>query len=148
MENISDKDVENITLEKCKVKEDTIELIANQMYDKITMLINERREKYGGASEVEPIKNYDNFNLDDSGNLTFTYKSKVIKFGNINEHLYSPSKMIKELSVTRLKLMGFSDISRKEVEPSKYKDIREKVRKLNDNLNGRSKEIYIRCRGY
>ena len=31
-------------LEKRKVKEDTIELVANQIYDKITTLFNERRE--------------------------------------------------------------------------------------------------------
>ena len=49
--------------------------------------------------------------------------------------------MIKELGVTTLKLMGFSDITCNEVDPSKYKNAREKVRKLNYNLYGRSKEI-------
>ena len=53
-------------LEKHKVKEDTIELTANQMYDKITVLINERGENYGGANVVEPIRNYDYFDLDDN----------------------------------------------------------------------------------
>ena len=43
-----DKEVEkNIMLEKRKVKINTIELIANEMYDKIIMLINERRERLG-----------------------------------------------------------------------------------------------------
>ena len=36
LETSPDKDVGNITLEKRKVKEDTIELVANQIYDKIT----------------------------------------------------------------------------------------------------------------
>ena len=34
-------------LEKRKVKEDTIELIANQIYDKITKMINDKRKRLG-----------------------------------------------------------------------------------------------------
>ena len=48
LEESPDKDVEkNITLEKREMKEDTIELIANQMYDKITKLFNDRRKILG-----------------------------------------------------------------------------------------------------
>ena len=47
----------------------------------------------GGASIKEPIRNYDNFDLDHNGNLTFTYKNKVINFGNINEGLIPPSRI-------------------------------------------------------
>ena len=43
----------NITLEKRKVKEDTIELVANQIYNKITKL--KRLGINGGAYVVEPI---------------------------------------------------------------------------------------------
>ena len=48
LENSPDKDVGNITLEKRKVKEDTIELVAkNQIDHKITKLFNEKRKKIG-----------------------------------------------------------------------------------------------------
>ena len=45
LETSPDKDMGNITLEKRKAKEDTIELVANQIYDKITKLFNERRKE-------------------------------------------------------------------------------------------------------
>ena len=140
MEESPDEDVENITLEKRKVKEDTIELIANQMYDKITMLINQMIERYGGANMVEAIRGYDCLNLDDNGYLTFTYENEVKNLGNINKGPYSSSRMTKEIGVNRPKLMG--DMTYKDVQPtcSKYKDVREKVRKLNDNLNERSEK--------
>ena len=78
-----DGDVENITLEKRKVKEDMIELVANQIYDGVSKLFNERRKRLGingGASIVEPIINYDNFGLDDSGNSRFKYKNEKNKY--------------------------------------------------------------------
>ena len=40
-----DMDVGDIMLVKRKVKKDTIELVANQIYDKITKLTNDRRKK-------------------------------------------------------------------------------------------------------
>ena len=51
--------------------------------------------------------------------------------------------MIDKLGVNRLKLMGFSDITDEDVNSyrSRYKDAREKVIKLNENLNERSKTI-------
>ena len=42
-----DTDVGDIMLVKRKVKKDTIELVANPIYDKITKLINDRRKKIG-----------------------------------------------------------------------------------------------------
>ena len=90
----------NITLEKCKVKEDTIELVANQIYGKITNLFNERRKRLGikgVANMVEPIRDYDSFDIDDNGNLTFVCKNEVIGLGKINGGLDSPSKTIKKL---------------------------------------------------
>ena len=89
----------DITLEKREVKTNTIELIANEMYDKMTTLSNKRGERLGikgGANIEEPIRNYDIFDLDDNGNLTFTYENKVKGLGNINEGLMPPSKIIKE----------------------------------------------------
>ena len=109
LETSPGKDVGNITLEKCKVKEDTIELVANQIYDKITKLFTERRKRLGikgGANIVEPIRDYDTLDIDDNGNLTFVRKNEVIGIGNVDEGLDSPSKMIKKLGVNRLRLMG------------------------------------------
>ena len=47
--------------------------------------------------------------------------------------------MIKKLGVNRLKLIGFIDITYKDMRPSKYKDAMGKVRKLDDDSNERSK---------
>ena len=51
--------------------------------------------------------------------------------------------MIKKLGVNRQKLMGFSSITDEDICPyrARYKETREKVRKLNENLDKRSKEI-------
>ena len=52
-----------------------IELVANRIYDKMTKLFNDSRQRLGikgGANIEEPIRNYDNFDLDDSGKLNFT----------------------------------------------------------------------------
>ena len=127
-------------LEKNKVKQDTIELVANQIYDKITKLFNERRERLGikgGDKIVEPITYYNSFTLDDIGKLTFTYKNEVIGLGNINKGLLSPSKMIRELGVKRLKLMSYKNTTEEDINPyrRKYKDAREKV------INEKSKII-------
>ena len=48
-----------------------IELVSNQIYDKITKLINDSRKKIGykkSANIVESIRDYNNFNPDDNGN--------------------------------------------------------------------------------
>ena len=51
--------------------------------------------------------------------------------------------MIKKLGVNRLRLMNFRNITDEDIYPYKarYKDAREKIRKLNENLNERSKSI-------
>ena len=100
-------------------KKYTIKLVANQIYDKMTKLFNDTRKILGikgGASIEQPIRNYDNFDLDDKGKLTFTYKNKVINFGNINEGLIPPSR-IREPGVKRLKLMGFTNITDGDIHP-------------------------------
>ena len=46
LETCSDKDKKkNIMLEKRKLKEDMIELVANQIYDKMTELFNDTRKR-------------------------------------------------------------------------------------------------------
>ena len=125
-------------------KHGTIELIANQIYDRLTILFNKVRKKFGikGARLIEPIRNYDNFKLADDGELTYVYKRTVIDLGNINDGIAPPSE-IRKLGVTKLKLMGFMTITDKDINPYKprYRKAREKVRKLNENLNERSKAI-------
>ena len=95
-----------------------IELAANQIYDRITKLINDRRKRLGikgGANIEEPIRDYNSFDLDNNGDLNFKYKNRVINLGNINEGLKTPSAIIKELGVTRLKLMGFRNITEEDI---------------------------------
>ena len=108
--------------DKRRLKKDTIELVANQnqIYEKMTKLFNDTRKRLGirgGANTDEPIRNYDSFDLDDNGNLIFVHKSEVIGLGNINKGPDSPSKMIKKLSVNRLKLMGFTNITDEDIHP-------------------------------
>ena len=47
------------------MKEDTIELVANQICNRITKLINDRIVRRSGRKGgiVEPIRNYDSFDL-------------------------------------------------------------------------------------
>ena len=78
-------DVRNdLTLNKNKLKKDTVELVENQIYDKMTKLFTDTRKRLGikgGANIKEPIINYNDFNQDDNGNLTFTYKNKLRVWG-------------------------------------------------------------------
>ena len=92
---------------------------------------------------IDPIRNYDNFKLADDGALTYVYKRMVIDLGNINERLMPPWEM-RRLGVTKLKAMDFMDITDEDINPykSKYKRRREeKLRKLDENLDDRSKAI-------
>ena len=105
-------------------KRGTIELIANQIYDKLTTLFNNARKRLGiqKGEPVEPIRNYDNFKLADDGSLIFIYKRTVIDLGNINDRLMSPWE-IRRLGVTKLKMMGFLGITDEDKDPyrKKYK---------------------------
>ena len=104
LENASHEEYCDITLEIDKVKDDTIELVASQMYDRITKLINDRSKRLGikgGANIEEPIRDHNSVDLDDNGNLNFTYKNKVINLGNIKEGLKIPSTIIKEQEILR-----------------------------------------------
>ena len=130
-----------------EVRDDIEELVANQIYDKLTNMFNNARERFGieNGTPIEPLRKYDNFKLDD-GSLTFVYKSKsrrtVIDLGNINNRIKPPSEL-RRLSVAKLKMMGFTDITDEDTHPyrTKYKVAREKVRKLNENLDERSKAM-------
>ena len=126
-------------------RNDIEELVANQIYDKLTILFNNSRKRLGiqkGEPIVDPIRKYDNFKLADDGEITYVYKKTVIDLGNINEGLKAPW-VIRKLGVSKFKLMGFTNITDEDIQPymNKYKKAREEVKKLAENLHERSKEI-------
>ena len=127
------------------MKHDTIELIANQIYDKLTISFNDTRKRSGikkGIPIAEPIRKYDNFDLDNDGKLSHVTKGTVIDLGNINERLKSPWE-IHKLGVSKLRSMGFTNITDEDINPyrPKYKKAREKFVKLDGALNEKSKAI-------
>ena len=127
------------------LKHDTIELAANQIYDKLTIFFNNDRKRFGihgGKPIIEPIREYQNFKLTKNGKLSYKYKRTVIDFGNINNRLKAPWE-IRKLGVTKLRLMGFRDITDEDINPyrNKYKKARDDVMKLNENLDEKSKAI-------
>ena len=108
-------------------------------------MFNNDRKGFGirKGEPIDPIRNYDNFKLADDGTLSYVYKRTVIDLGNINERLMPPWE-IRRICVSKLKLMGFINITDEDVQPhrSKYKTRREKrLRKLDENLDERSKAI-------
>ena len=140
-----DKDLRDITINTKEVlKRDTIELIANEIYDKLTKLFNDRRKKLGikgGKPINEPIRDYSKFKLKIDGTLSYKYKKTVINLGNIDKGLKSLSE-ISKLGVNRLRLMGFTNITYEDIRPyqPRYKNAREEAaRILNEKLNERSK---------
>ena len=141
-----DKDFTDITIKtKNALKKDTIELIANQIYDKVTKLFNDRRKRIGikgGMPIVDPIRNYDNFKLKADGTLSYKYKKTVIYLGNIDKGLKSLTE-ISKLGVNKLRSMGFTNITYEDINPyqTRYKVAREEARKLNEMLNERSKTL-------
>ena len=126
-------------------RHDIEELVANQIYDKLTTMFNNNRKRLGilkGEPVLDPIRKYDDFKLADDGSLTFVYKRIVIDLGNINERIKAPSEL-RRLSVTKLKAMGFTGITDEDTQPyrAKYVKARKKVKILNENLDERSKAI-------
>ena len=126
-------------------RHDIEELVANQIYDKLTTMFNNNRKRLGilkGEPVLDPIRKYDDFKLADDGSLTFVYKRIVIDLGNINERIKAPSEL-QRLSVTKLKAMGFTGITDEDTQPyrAKYIKARKKVKILNENLDERSKAI-------
>ena len=130
---------------KNALKRDTIELVANQIYDKLTILFNNDRKRFGiqgGKPITEPVRDYQNFKLTKNGKLSYKYKRTVIDFGNINDRLKAPW-VIRRLGVTKLRFMGFINLTYEDINPygQRYKKAREDVMKLNENLDERSKAI-------
>ena len=142
------KDEETIEMTVNSIKElkkDTIELAANQIYDKLTMFFNNDRKRFGiqgGEPITEPLREYRYFKLSKNGKLSYKYKKTVIDFGNINDRLKAPW-VIRRLGVTKLRLMGFSNLTYEDINPynQRSKKAREDVMKLNENLDERSKAI-------
>ena len=130
---------------KDALKRDTIELIANEIYDKLTKLFNDRRKRLdikGGIPIADPIRDYSKFKLKNDGSLSYKYKKTVIYLGNIDKDLKSITEMSK-LGVNRLRTMGFTNITYEDVQPyqPRFKNAREEARKLNEKLNERSKTL-------
>ena len=142
----TDEDTIEMT-EKAKnaLKRDTIELVANQIYDKLTIFFNNDRKRFGiqgGEPIIDPIREYQNFKLMKNGKLSYKYKRTVIDFGNINDRLKAPWE-IRRLGVAKLRLMGFRNLKYEDINPydQRSKKAREEVMKLNENLDERSKAI-------
>ena len=66
----------------------------------------------------------------------------MIFFGNINNRLKAPWE-IRKWGVTKLRLMGFRDLTYEDINPydRRFKRGREDVMKLNENLDERLKAI-------
>ena len=142
----TDEDTIEMT-EKTKnaLKRDTIELVANQIYDRLTIFFYNDRKRFGiqgGKPIMDPIREYRNFKLTKTGKLSYIYKRTVIDFGNINNRLKAPWE-IRKLGVNKLRLMGFRDLTYEDINPyvPRYERAREDVMKLNENLDERSKAI-------
>ena len=142
----TDEDTIEMT-EKTKnaLKCGTIELAANQIYDKLTIFFNNDRKRFGiqgGEPIIDPIREYRNFKLTKNGKLFYVYKKRVIDFGNINNRLKAPWE-IRRLGVAKLRLIGFRNITYEDINPydRRFKRAREDVMKLNENLDERSKAI-------
>ena len=80
------------------------ELVADQIYDKLTTLSNNTRKNFDiqRGRSIDPIRNYDNFKLADDGELTYVYKRTVIDLGNINQRLKAHWE-IRKLGVAKLR---------------------------------------------
>ena len=110
---------------KDALKRDTIELVANQIYDKLTIFFNNDRKRFGiqgGKPIIDPVREYQNFKLTKNGKLSYKYNKTVIDFGNINNRLKAPWE-IRRLGVAKLRLMGFRTITDEDINPyrNKYK---------------------------
>ena len=141
-----DETLIDITMKtKNELKKDTIELIANEIYDKLTKLFNDRRKRLGikgGTPIVDPIRDYSKFKLKTDGTLSYKYKKTVIYLGNIDKGLKSLTEMSK-LGVNRLRTMGFTNITYEDIQPyqPRFQNARDEARILNEKLNERSKTL-------
>ena len=141
----TDEDTIKITEKANALKRDTIELVANQIYDRLTIFFNNDRKRFviqGDEPIIEPMREYRNFKLTKNGKLSYVYKRTVIDFGKINNRLKAPWE-IRKLGVAKLRLMGFRNLTYEDINPydRRSKRVREEVMKLNENLDERSKAI-------
>ena len=100
-----DKDVrEETSIFIDSTRHDIEELVADQLYDELTIYLNNTRKKFGiqKGIPIDPIRKYDSFKLANDGALTYVYKRTVIDLGNINERLKPPSE-IRRLGVKKFK---------------------------------------------
>ena len=130
---------------KNALKKDTIELIANEIYDKLTKLFNDRRKRLGikgGMPIADPIRDYSKFKLKADGTISYKYKKTVIYLGNIDKDIKSITE-ISKLGVNRLRTMGFTNITYEDIQPyqPRFREARDEARKLNEKLNERSKTL-------
>ena len=144
-ESTDEATIEMTVKTKDALNRETIELVANQIYDKLTIFLNNDRKRFGiqgGKPIIDLIREYRNFKLTKDGKLSYKYKITVIDLGNINDKLKAPWE-IRRLGVSKLKLMGFTSITDEDTHPyrDRYKKAREDVIKLNENLDERSKAI-------
>ena len=144
-ESTDENTIEITEKAKDSLKRDTIELVANQMYDRLTIFFNNDRKRFGiqgGEPIIDPMREYQNFKLTKNGKLSYVYKKTVIDFGNINNRLKAPWE-IRKLGVNKLRLMGFRYLTYEDINPydRRSKRAREDVMKLNENLDERSKAI-------
>ena len=144
-ESTDENTIEITEKAKDALKRGTIELAANQIYDRLTLFFNNDRKRFGiqgGEPIIDPVREYDYFKLTNNGKLSYKYKRTVIDLGNINDRLKPPWE-IRRLGVTKLKLMGFRTITYEDINPydRRYKKARDDVMKLNENLDERSKAI-------
>ena len=60
-------------------RHDIEELVANETYDKLTILLNNTRKKVGiqKGRPIDPLRKYDNFKLANDGELTYIYKRTI-----------------------------------------------------------------------
>ena len=144
-ESTNDDTIEITEKAKNALKRDTIELVANQIYDRLTIFFNNNRKRFGiqgGEPIIEPMREYRNFKLTKNGKLSYVYKRTVIDFGNVNNRLKAPWE-IRKLGVAKLRSMGFRNLTYEDINPydQRSKRVREEVMKLNENLDERSKAI-------
>ena len=122
-ESTDEDTIEMTTKSKNALKCDTIELVANQIYDRLTIFFNNDRKRFGiqgGEPIIDLIREYRNFKLTKNGKLSYVYKKTVIDFGNINNRLKTPWE-IRKLGVIKLRLIGFRDITYEDINPYKLK---------------------------
>ena len=88
------------------------------------------------------MREYQNFELSDDGEITYKCKRMVINLGNIDGRLKAPWDICR-IGVKKLRLMDFRNLTYEDINSynRRYKRAREKVMKLNENLDERSKAI-------